>query len=77
MDAVPDKYLVIVGALAKLEEVKGVTTSTGDHMIMVELWTRNNRELTDIVLQKNRQAWGRHKDFPSDCLGKDKVVRYA
>ncbi len=52
LDVVPDKYLAIVESLAKLDEAKGVTTSTGDHMIMAEVWARDNRELTDIILQK-------------------------
>ena len=52
IDAAPDKYLGIVERLAALDEVKSIVTSTGDHMIVAEVWARNNRELTEIVTQK-------------------------
>jgi len=52
IDAAPDKYLGVVERLAALDEVKSVVTSTGDHMIVAEVWARDNRELTEIVTQK-------------------------
>ncbi|MFN4133297.1 MAG: winged helix-turn-helix transcriptional regulator [Candidatus Hadarchaeales archaeon] len=68
LDVSPDKYLVIVNALAKLDEVRRVTTSTGDHMIMVEVWARDNRELTDIVLQKIGKLEGVTRICPAIIL---------
>ncbi|MEM3421783.1 MAG: Lrp/AsnC family transcriptional regulator [Candidatus Hadarchaeum sp.] len=68
LDVVPDKYLVIVEALTKLEDVKKVTTSTGDHMIMVEVWAHDNRELTDIVLQKIGKLEGVTRICPAIIL---------
>jgi len=38
--------------LTALDEVKSVVTSTGDHMIMAEVWAHDNRELTEIVTQR-------------------------
>ncbi len=72
LDVVPDKYLAIVEALAKLDEVKGVMTSTGDHMIMVELWARDNRELTYIILQKIGKLEGVARVCPAIILEKIK-----
>jgi Lrp/AsnC family transcriptional regulator for asnA, asnC and gidA len=68
LDVVPDKYLAIVETLAKLENVKGVTTSTGDHMIMAEIWARDNRELTDIVMQKIGKLGGVTRVCPAIVL---------
>lgn len=68
LDVVPDKYLMIVEALTKLEDVKKVTTSTGDHMIMVEVWAHDNRELTDIVLQKIGKLEGVTRICPAIIL---------
>ena len=68
LDVVPDKYLAIVDALANLNETKRVITSTGDHMIMVEIWARDNRELTDIVLQKIGKLEGVMRVCPAIIL---------
>jgi len=68
VDVVPDRYLAIVKELSGLEEVKSVTTSTGDHMIMVEVWARDNRELTDIVLQKIGKLGGVTRVCPAIVL---------
>lgn len=68
LDVAPERYLAIVKELSGLEEVKSVTTSTGDHMIMVEVWARDNRELTDIVLQKIGKLGGVTRVCPAIVL---------
>lgn len=68
LDVAPDKYLAIVKELTGFDEVRSVVTSTGDHMIMAEVWARDNRELTDIVLQKIGKLGGVMKVCPAIIL---------
>jgi len=48
VDVSPEKYLDIAKKLTELEEVKYVASSTGDHMFMLKVWTRNGDELRDF-----------------------------
>jgi Lrp/AsnC family transcriptional regulator for asnA, asnC and gidA len=68
LDVTPDKYLTIVRELTSFEEVKSVVTSTGDHMIMAEVWAHDNRELTDIVTRKIGGLEGVTKVCPAIIL---------
>jgi len=45
VDVVPEKYLDIAKKLTELHDVKYVASSTGDHMFMLEVWSRNGEEL--------------------------------
>ncbi len=52
MDAEPKHFLSAARELSKLDCVKWVYTSTGDHMIMAEMWARNTGELSRIISEK-------------------------
>lgn len=52
IDTTPDKYLEIAKELTKFKEIKSVSTSSGDHMIMIEVWTKNNKELMNFIGKK-------------------------
>lgn len=52
VDTTPDRYLDIVKELTQLKEVKSVSTSSGDHMIMIEVWKKNNKELMNFIGKK-------------------------
>lgn len=45
VDVAPEKYLEIAKKLTEFDEIKYVASSTGDHMFMLEVWTRNGEEL--------------------------------
>ena len=45
IDVAPEKYLDVAKKLAELDEVRFAASSTGDHMFMLEVWTRNGEEL--------------------------------
>ena len=45
VDVIPEKFLDISKKLTVFDEVKFVASSTGDHMFMLEVWTRNGDEL--------------------------------
>ena len=74
VDVTPERYLEIVEELRKLEEVKKLATSTGDHMIMTVVWAHDNRELTDIVLQKIGRIKGVRKVCPAVILERIKDI---
>ena len=42
-DVEPTKLLEVAQKLCEIKEIRSVATSTGDHMIMTEIWTRDGR----------------------------------
>ncbi len=52
MDVEPRYLLEAAKKLAEIEEAKWVATSTGDHMIMAEIWTKNGEELFNLITKK-------------------------
>lgn len=51
LDVEPSKLLEVAQKLCDFREIKTVATSTGDHMIMAEIWTKNGKELTKLLSQ--------------------------
>lgn len=72
IDVEPDKLLEIAQKLAKLNETKYVATSTGDHMIMTEIWAEGGKELAQILSEKIGTISGVKKLCPSIILEKIK-----
>ncbi|MDI9644275.1 MAG: Lrp/AsnC family transcriptional regulator [Candidatus Verstraetearchaeota archaeon] len=70
-DTEPGLLLEIAQRLAEFEEVRYVATSTGDHMIMAEVWARDGKELSQ-VLSKIGSIEGVRKICPSILLEKIK-----
>ncbi len=52
MDVEPKYFLSAARELSKMDCVRWVYTSTGDHSIMAEIWTKNTAELDRIVSEK-------------------------
>ena len=52
MDVEPTALLNTVQKLCEIPEIRSVATSTGDHMIMTEIWTSDGRSLTEILVKK-------------------------
>ena len=48
VDASPEKYLDVAKKLTELEGVKYAASSTGDHMFMLEVWSKNGDELRAV-----------------------------
>lgn len=48
VDVLPEKYLEIGKKLTEFDEVKYAASSTGDHMFMLEVWTKNGDELRQV-----------------------------
>ncbi|RLE60036.1 MAG: transcriptional regulator [Thermoprotei archaeon] len=49
VDTEPDKILEVAEKLSEKEYSRFVYLTTGDHMIMVEIWAKNNTDLMKII----------------------------
>jgi len=70
VDAEPTKLLEIAQRLCEFEEVKCVATSSGDHMIITEVWTKDGRELTRFISDKLERMNGAKRICPALILEK-------
>ncbi|MBS7621076.1 Lrp/AsnC family transcriptional regulator [Candidatus Bathyarchaeota archaeon] len=70
IDVDPPKLLEVAQKLCEFKEIRCVATSTGDHMIMTEIWTRNGRELTRLISEKIGPIEGIKKICPAIILEK-------
>jgi Lrp/AsnC family transcriptional regulator for asnA, asnC and gidA len=66
----PPKLLEVAQKLCEFSEVKCVATSTGDHMIMTEIWTIDGRELTKLISEKIGTMEGVKRVCPAIILEK-------
>ena len=69
-DVDPPKLLKIAQELCEIKEVRSVATSTGDHMIMTEIWTKNGMELAKLISEKIGKIEGVRKVCPAIILEK-------
>ncbi|XRO75043.1 HTH-type transcriptional regulator Ptr2 [Methanocaldococcus sp. 28A] len=67
-DTEPDKFLSVAKELCNFEEVKKVFTSTGDHMIMAEIWAKDGKEFSDLIFNKIGKIEGIKKICPAIIL---------
>jgi Lrp/AsnC family transcriptional regulator for asnA, asnC and gidA len=56
--------------LCEMKEIRSVATSTGDHMIMTEIWTKGERELMKIISEKIGKIDGVKRTCPAIILEK-------
>jgi Lrp/AsnC family transcriptional regulator, regulator for asnA, asnC and gidA len=70
LDVEPTKLLEAVEKLCHFKEVKTVSTSSGDHMIMMEIWTADGRELTHFIAEKIGTIEGVKRICPAIILEK-------
>ncbi len=66
IDVDPSKLLEVSQKICEIPETRYVATSTGDHMIMTEIWAKDGKELTKILSEKNRYNRWNKKDLPSN-----------
>lgn len=52
IDVRPEKFLEVAKKLAELENIRFVATSTGDHMLMTEIWMENSHDLGNFISSK-------------------------
>lgn len=70
VDVDPPKLLEVAQKLCEIPETRYVATSTGDHMIMTEIWTRDGKELAKIISEKIGIIEGVRKICPAIILEK-------
>jgi Lrp/AsnC family transcriptional regulator for asnA, asnC and gidA len=73
VDVDPPKLLEVAQKLCDIPETKYVATSTGDHMIMTEIWAKDGKELSKIISEKIGTIEGVNKICPAIILEKLKV----
>jgi len=70
IDVEPHKLLEVAERLCELSEAKYVATSTGDHMIMAEIWTQDGKELSRLIADRIGAIEGVKKICPAIILEK-------
>ena len=68
LDVEPSQFLDAAKKMTEIEEVKYVATSTGDHMIMTEIVTKDGKELMRIISEKIGKIKGVHRICPAIIL---------
>ena len=53
VDTEPKDYFKVIGELKKIDFIKNLTTSSGDHMIMFETWVKDMNQLNDYLEKIN------------------------
>ncbi len=70
IDVEPARLLEAVQEVCEIPEAKYVATSTGDHMIMTEIWAKDGRELTELISNRIGNIKGVKKICPAIILEK-------
>lgn len=70
IDVDPSRLLDVAQKLCEIPEIRYVATSTGDHMIIVEAWVRDTKELAKVISEKIGTIDGIKKICPSIVLEK-------
>lgn len=71
-DVEPDRFLEAAKELAELDQTKEVSLTTGDHMIMMEIWAEDGEHLTEILTDKIGKIGGVERICPAVVLEKIK-----
>ncbi|MBS3782308.1 MAG: Lrp/AsnC family transcriptional regulator [Candidatus Thermoplasmatota archaeon] len=72
LDVEPEYFLKAIEKMAEIEEVRWVAKSTGDHMIMAEIWAEDGDHLSKIMTNKVGKIEGVRDLCPSIILEKIK-----
>ncbi len=72
VDTDPEKFLEVAKRLKDEDFARSVYITTGDHMIMTEIWAKDGDELTHIISEKIGKLPGVKKICPAIILEKIK-----
>ncbi len=70
VDTLPEKIFEVANKLKEFEFVKSVYLTSGDHMIMAEVWAKDGEDLSDIISNKIGSLEGVTKVCPAIILEK-------
>ena len=65
IDVKPEKFLEVAKKLTDFDNIKFVATSTGDHMIMTEIWMENSSDLRNFISAKIESIEGVTRTCPA------------
>ena len=65
IDVKPEKFLEVAKRLTDFDNIKFVATSTGDHMIMTEIWMENSNDLRNFISAKIESIEGVTRTCPA------------
>ncbi|ASJ00218.1 HTH-type transcriptional regulator LrpA [Thermococcus gorgonarius] len=68
VDTLPEKIFEVAQKLKEFEFVKSVYLTSGDHMIMAEIWAKDGEDLSDIISNKIGKIDGVTKVCPAIIL---------
>jgi len=70
VDTLPEKIFDVAAKLKDFDFVRNVYLTSGDHMIMAEVWARDGEDLSDIISNKIGKIEGVTKVCPAIILEK-------
>jgi len=70
VDTEPDKFLEIAKKLRDFDFARSVYITSGDHMIMAEIWAKDGDELARIISEKIGKIEGVRRVCPAIVLEK-------
>jgi len=70
VDTLPEKIFEVANKLKEFEFVRKVYLTSGDHMIMTEVWAKDGEDLSDIISNKIGKIDGVTKVCPAIILEK-------
>lgn len=65
IDVRSEKFLEVARKLTEYDNIKFVATSTGDHMIMTEIWMGNSNDLRNFISTKIESIEGVTRTCPA------------
>ena len=74
IDVKPEKFLEVAKKLTDYDNIKFVATSTGDHMIMTEIWMENSNDLRNFISAKIESIEGVARTCPAILMERLKEV---
>jgi len=74
IDVKPEKFLEVAKKLTDYDNIKFVATSTGDHMIMTEIWMENSNDLRNFISAKIESIEGVTRTCPAILMERLKEV---
>jgi len=72
VDTLPERIFEVANKLKEFDFVRRVYLTSGDHMIMTEVWAKNGEDLSDIISNKIGKIDGVTKVCPAIILEKFK-----
>jgi len=68
IDTLPEKIFEVAQKLKEFDFVRNVYLTSGDHMIMTEIWAKDGNDLSDIISNKIGKIEGVTKVCPAIIL---------